>query len=124
MADSGIVTNYWAGTNNAVRKAAQAAFTYILKNLKIGPAEDQGIAGNMGGVWYQVTTSSVANREFSLAHQQNQTPTMVMPGMPLNVVGASVVPLEVSRAADDQRVYLTSSSTGASVYLYVEFGGL
>lgn len=124
MADSGIVNTYWAGTDNAVRKAAKAAFQYILRNLKLGPVEDQSIAGNMGGIWYEVKTSSVANQEFSIQHQQNQVPTMIIPGAPLNVVGASIVPMEVSQAADNMRVYLKSTSTGATAYVYVEFGGL
>ncbi len=124
MADHRYASSLWAGTVDAVRRAATESFRYILRNLKIGPAEDQKIAGNFGGIWYKATTSTTANQEFSVAHQQGQIPTMVMTGLPLNVQGARMVDLEVSQPADQQRLYLKSPSTGATIYVYCEFGGL
>jgi len=124
MADHRYAATLWAGADDLVRKAAQSSFRYILRNLKIGPAEDQKIAGNFGGIWYKVVTSTTANQEFSVAHQQNQIPTMLMTGMPLNDQGAKIVNVEVSQPADQTRIYLKSPSTNSTCYLYVEFGGL
>ena len=47
---------------------------------------------------------------------------LVMPVIPLDLVGARSIPLTVTRAADDQRVYLKTEagSTSAPFSLYVE----
>lgn len=120
MANASFASNFFASTERAVRRAAERAFDYILRNLKVGPIEDRDVAGNLSGIWYQVTTSSVADEEFSFRHQLNQVPATMLIGLPLNVANAQIVPLQISQAADSDRVYLKSSSTGAIAYVYIE----
>lgn len=103
-------------TKNAVTKT----FEYVLNNLRLGLLGDQEKAENFRGYRFDVTTSTTANQEFSIQHGMGQTPTIAVPFLPLNVENAQTVPLTVSRVADNGRIYLKSSSTGASIHLYVE----
>jgi hypothetical protein len=43
-----------------------------------------------------------------------------MPVLPLDTVNAKIVRLQVSRAADANRIYLKSPDTDAAVYFYLE----
>jgi len=45
---------------------------------------------------------------------------MALQVLDLSQPGATVVPLEVTRAADASRLYLKSTSTGAACWLLVE----
>jgi hypothetical protein len=46
-----------------------------------------------------------------------------MGGIPANVSGAQVVPVTLSTLADINRVYLSSPTTGATLFVYVEAQG-
>lgn len=124
MANASYITSLWSGTKTEIKRAAQYTFEYLLRNIKIGPIGDQEAAGNMGGTWYEVTTSSVANQEFSFQHRLGNIPSLIMVGaIPANVSGAQVVPVTLSTLADANRVYLKSATTGAVIYVYVESAG-
>lgn len=120
MADISYIKSLFGGTPTEVRKAAEQAFTYVLGNLTLGAPEDQTRAKNFQWYWFEATTSSVANQEFSFAHGLGRIPNVVIPVLPLGTVGARTVNLQVTRAADDNRVYLSSPSTSAPILVMVE----
>jgi hypothetical protein len=120
VADVAYIKSVFAGTPDAVKKAAEQAFTYLLGNLTLGAPEEARRAKNFQWYWFSGTTSSVANTEFSIAHGLQRVPSVIIPVLPLNSVGAQVVPLRVSRAADANRIYLTSTSTSAAITVLIE----
>lgn len=120
MADASYIKSLFSGTDDAVKKAADQAFTYVLGNLTLGAPEDARRSKNFQWYWFEATTSSVANQEFSVSHGLGRVPQVVIPILPLASVGARVVDLQVSRAADVNRIYLKSSSTSAALMLLVE----
>lgn len=119
MADIGTVEADLGSLERDAKKGLVSAFRYILKNLSFG-SPDERTAKNFRMAWLSATTSSVADTEFSVAHGMESTPMYVLPVVPLNEIGAKLVPLEVTRAADGKRIYLKSSSTSASIKLLVE----
>lgn len=124
MADIGAIKAYFASTPAEVKKAAEQAFTYVLSNFKIGPfvpmSELSRRAANFQWYWLSGTTPAVANTEFSIAHGLGRTPNVIVPVLPLDQVGSQLIPLQVSRAADAQRVYLKSSEQSAAFSVMVE----
>lgn len=120
MADIAYIKSAFGSTPDAVKKAADQAFTYLLGNLTLGAPEDARRAKNFQWYWFSGTTSSVANQEFSIAHGLGRVPMVALPVIPLNQIGSQLVPLTVSRAADVNRLYFKSSSTSAAFMLLVE----
>lgn len=120
MADISYVKSVFGGTDEQTKKAADQAFTYVLNNLTLGAPDHRKRSKNFQWYWYEVTTSSVANQEFSFAHDLGRTPTVLIPVLPLGTAGMKTVNLEVSRVADDARVYLKSASTSAPIVVLVE----
>lgn len=119
MADIGAIKSFFGTCPPEVRQAAEQAFTYVLNNLTLG-APDQNRAKNFQWYWLTSTTPAVANTEFSIAHGLGRVPNVMLSALPLNAIGGQTVPLQVSRAADANRVYLKSSSTSAAITLLVE----
>jgi hypothetical protein len=104
-----------------IKKILIPAFDYVTDNGKLGPIEDGKRATNFQIYWFAGTTSTTANGEFSIKHGMGEIPGYIITGAPLNAANWAIVPLAVSRAADAERVYLTSSSTGASVFVGLGF---
>ena len=105
-----------------LRPALLRIFQTVLKDLRIGhPTGDvPDPTENMGGGFFHATTAATANDEFTVAHGFGRVPYLVIPVLPLDVVNAEIVPLTVTRAADDKRIYLSSSVESAPVSLWVE----
>ena len=120
MADIGYIETELGGEEPSRKKGLVNSFRYLLGNLLIGAPEHGKRAKNFQWYRFDVTTSSVANTEFSLAHGLGRTPTAILPMIPLNSVGARMVNLEVTRAADASRIYLKSPSTSAAITVLVE----
>lgn len=120
MADIGSVEAELGSLPPDYKKALVAAFRYVLNNLTVGAVDAGRRSKNFQWYWLQGTTSSVANTEFSIAHGLGKVPNILIPVVPLSEVGAQMVPLTISRAADASRVYLKSSSTSAPITLLVE----
>ena len=120
MADASYIKSLFGGAPEEVKKAADQAFTYLLGNLTLGAPEDARRSKNFQWYWFSATTSSVANQEFSIAHGLGREPQVIIPVLPLQSVGARTVDLQVSRAADANRIYLKSSSTSAAITVLVE----
>ena len=119
MADMGFVESELGALPPDHRKSLVAVFRYVLNNLTLG-ASDNPRAKNFQWYWFSTTTSSNANEEFSISHGLGRTPSVIVPVLPLNEVGARTVDLQVSRAADNNRIYLKSASTSAAITVLVE----
>lgn len=121
MADFGFTQNMLAAVGDSkLRKILESVFRYVLKDIRFGRGVDGEPAVNMGGGFFDATTPSVANTEFSISHTFGRTPYLLIPVLPLNQVNAKIVRLQVSRAADASRVYLKSPDTDAAVFVYLE----
>ncbi len=121
MADKGYIRTLTASIPDATtRRVVQQAFEHVLDNFRLGVPEHQTRAVNSQQYWLSGTTSSVASQEFSIAHGLPATPRYVLPVLDVSQAGAQLVPLEVARVADGQRVYLKSTSTSAAITLLVE----
>lgn len=121
MADQGNVETMLAGlSENEQRRIFKAIFQYILKDIRFGRAIDAEPSKNFGGGFYQGTTPAVADTEFTIDHGFGRTPYLLIPVLPLDTVGATMVTLTVSRAATEARVYLTSPDISAPFYVYLE----
>ena len=101
-----------------VRRPIMAALQYMQDNWRLG---DGVRASNAQWYKFAVTSDAVAGTEFSILHGQGQTPSKLIPVVDLTSIGSQLVPLTVTRAADNQRVYLSSSSTSAAMTVYLEF---
>lgn len=101
-----------------IKNPVSAAFQYMADNWRFG---DGDRAQNAQLYKFTGVTAATANEEFSIRHGAGQTPSKLIPALDLTQIGSQIVPLTVSRAPDDQRIYLTSSSTGATFITYVEF---
>ena len=120
MADKGQVDLYLNTLPPDIRGPVGQAIKYVLDNMRLGQPDEGKRAQNLQWYLRTSTTATVANMEFSFAHGLSQVPTAVYPVLFLSEVGSQTVPLTVSRAADANRVYLKSSSTGAVFSVWVE----
>jgi len=117
MANAGYIATLLNGLDSDVKRVLVPAFDYLQNNWRLGT----GVRAT-NAQWYRVesTTASVAGTEFSIKHGLGVAPTTLIPVLDVGAVGAQLVPLAVSRAADAERVYLTSSSTSAAFIAYLE----
>ena len=106
----------------AMRPVFIRIFQSILRDLRFGhpKGEQPDPSVNFGGGFFDVTTAAAAGDEFTIPHGFGRTPYLLVPVMPLDVVGAQIVPLENNRVADDKRVYLTSTAESADICCYIE----
>jgi hypothetical protein len=100
--------------------AWKRAMDYVLRNLRLGPVVHQTRVENLQAYYLTVTTPATAQEEFSIAHGLGRTPYVLVPVLGLDAQNSQIVPLSVSRAADDTRIYLRSSSTSAAIAILVE----
>lgn len=104
------------------RKTWTSILTDILKNMRFGhPKGDQpDPCVNLGAGFFHGTTPNTPGDEFTIAHGFGRVPYLAMPVLRLDAVGSRTVPLTVTRAADDKRLYLSSTIANAPVCLVVE----
>jgi hypothetical protein len=122
VADLGNVTREINAMPAELRPMLLRIFQAILKDLRFGHpgGEQPDPCMNFGAGFFHGTTPSVALTEFSIAHGFGRTPYLAMPVLRLDTVGSRTVPLEVTRDADDKRIYLKSTIASAPVSLIVE----
>jgi hypothetical protein len=114
----------------ATQLTLKGIFRYVLSNIAFGRATAGGggvsqvssaaPAENFPGGFFKGTTAAVANREFTVAHNFGRSPYLLIPVLPLDQIGAQLVPLTVTRAADASYVYLKSGVVSAPIFVYVE----
>ena len=113
MASIGFIRAQLNGIEDSkMRQILVDCFEEATKQARIG---DSDKAENFA--WFQVefTTHATANTEFSVVHGMDGPPSRFIPSARLDVVNSQIVPLVVSRAADNKRAYFKSSSTSATV---------
>lgn len=122
MADLGFVLSEVKSLPEAERPTFTRIFTNILKEMRFGhPVGEQPDACvNFGGGFFHGTTPATPGDEFSITHGFGRVPYLAIPLLLLDTVGSSVVPLTVSRAADDKRVYFTATIASAPISVYIE----
>lgn len=106
----------------ALRPIFMRIFRGIMRDFRFGhpKGEQPDPSVNFGGGFFDVTTAGTAGDEFTIQHGFGRTPYLLVPVLPLDVVGAQLVDLTVNRVADDKRIYLTSSIEDAPVTIYAE----
>src|SRR5689334_13953066 len=84
-------------------------FRALLKDIRFGhPTGTQPDPMlNIGGGFFHGTTPATPGTEIAIAHGFGRVPYLALPVLRLDAVGSSIVPLTVSRVADDKRLYLT-----------------
>lgn len=122
MADLGFVLSEVKSLPEAERATFTRIFTTVLKEIRFGHplGEQPDPSTNLGGGFFHGTTPATPGDEFSITHGFGRVPYLAIPILLLDTVGSSVVPLTVSRAADDKRLYFTSTIASAPVSLFVE----
>ena len=120
MAQISYVNQVLAGFPSDQRKALQLAFEYVLTNLRLGQPDDRQRAENLQLYYFSGQTAPVANAEFTIEHGLAAEPYNMIQVLPLQVVGVQMVPLRVTRAADTNRVYLSSSVVNAPITIALE----
>lgn len=119
MAGTGYVDALLQGLPSDIRRTLMEVFRYVVPNTRFGPVEDRAKSESFQAYFFAATTAA-STGEFSIQHGMSRVPYLAVPMLPLDVVGAQTVPLEVTRVADSQRIYLKSTSTSAAFNLYVE----
>lgn len=120
MAAPGYVRSLLGGVPADLRRVLGEIFEFVLGNLRLGRPEHQTRSENFQLYFLEATTPSTANTEFTIAHGLGRAPYLLLPVLPLNAVGAQIVPLTVTRAADAHRLYLKSSVVDAPITILVE----
>lgn len=120
MADFGYITREVASLPKELRPSFLRIFQAILRDLRLGHPADATAATNFGGAFYEFTTPATPGDTFTIAHQFGRAPYLAIPVLPLDTVNATLVPLTVQRAADEKRIYLTSSVASATGIVYLE----
>jgi hypothetical protein len=121
--DLGYVESELKGLSNAGDRAVfERIFRMMLRDWRFGHPKGSipDPSTNMGGGFFYATTPNVANTEFAIVHDFGRTPYLVIPVLPLDEVGAAIVRLQLSRAADVSRLYLKSPDTNVPITLFVE----
>ena len=120
MARASYVKALLAGLPDDHKRALSGAFEYLLDNLRWGRPEHAERAENGQQYYFEAATASVANGEFQIVHGLAAPPYLLVPVLPLDVEGAEIVPLQVTRPADAERIYLSSPVPNAVIRVLVE----
>lgn len=121
MANKGYLESLLNALPDNVKNPVTQAFRYFADNISAGQPDDMDRATNFRWYRFTSTTSSVANLEFSIHHGQGTKPIWFFPVAFLDSSGGQIVRLNVTRAADAQRIYLSSPDTSASLTIFAEF---
>lgn len=123
-ADLGYVDSEITGLPAEQRPVHKRIWQHVLKlsKMRFGRcnADQAEVSQNMAGALMSATTDAVANTEFSVAHNLDAAPYLLVPVLPLDIVNAEIVRLKVTRAADSKRIYLSSPETSRTVFFFLE----
>jgi hypothetical protein len=119
---SGLIASEINSLPSELRPTFLRIFQAILTDLRIGhptfAARDP--LKNFGGAFLHGTTHATPGTEFTMAHGFERVPYLALACLPLDTVGAQMVNLTTTRAADDKRLYISSPTASASISLIVE----
>jgi hypothetical protein len=122
MADIGALRSLAAGIPDATTRRIVTEICEEIcgkGGLTFGDPDHQRRATNHRS-FFEVSTTATSTGEFSIRHGLPTAPTLAIPVLDVGQPGAQLVPLEVTRAADGQRVYLKSATTSARITLLLE----
>ena len=121
MATFGFIESLLGGLEAKLKRPLLEALRYVVSNGRFGPAAHQTKSESFQAYYLESTTSD-STGEFSILHGMGRIPYIAVPVLPLDLVGARTIPLEVTRAADAQRVYVKTEagSTSAVFIILVE----
>jgi hypothetical protein len=123
MADLGLIETEIKSLPANIQPTMLRIFRAFLKDLKLGhPTGDaaRDPLVNFGGTFLHGTTPATPGDTVSLPHGFGRVPYLAFPVLRLDSVGSSIVSLTVARAADDKRVYVTSTVANAPFTIVVE----
>ena len=125
MATSSFARTLLGGVDASLKRVLGEIVDYLLNNsLAFGPIDTttaQSKTTNFAGRYVKVTTHGTANTEAAIAHGLGRKPHVMWQVIPPSVVNARFIgDLTNSKAADENRIYLTSASTSATTWLMVE----
>ena len=125
MATSSHARALLGGLESAIKKSLGEVVDYVFNNsLAFGPIdanEARTRTTNFYGRYVKVTTHGTANTETAIAHGLGRVPNVCWQVTSPRVVNSRFLgDLTIARAADENRMYLSSGSTGAVVWMYVE----
>lgn len=120
MADISYIDQQLASFPSEQRKSLKLAFQYLLDNWRLGVPTSGERATNSQLYYFTATTPAVANTEFAIVHGIGQAPYNIVQVLDPNAVNAQMIPLKVTRLADADRLYLSSSVASANFTIAVE----
>lgn len=105
-----------------IRPTMLRLFRAFIKDIRYGhPTGDQPDPTlNMAGGFFHATTPATPGDVFTIPHGFGRVPYLATPHLRLDAVGSSLVSLTISRAADDKRIYLTSTEASVPFTLSLE----
>lgn len=103
-----------------LKLALKRIFTYVLNNLRFGQPVSDDRAENFQAYFYDAVTPATPGQEFSIVHNLGVAPYLLIPVLATQDVNAQLVPLTVTRAADANRVYLSSSVASTAIKVLIE----
>lgn len=116
--------NYFASFDGQNRQQldgfSQDVQTKLLAGRPIMGSNQNARGANLRWFPLTATTPATPDEEFSIVHNIGTVPYNLIPCLPLDGVGGMLVDLTVTRAADLQRVYLSSSVANAPITVFVE----
>lgn len=120
MASLGGLQALLGGLEDKTKKALNELLIALVPNLRFGPVDTPKAENFLA---YKITsTTATSTSEFSVVHGIGRPPYLLIPVLDVTAPGASIVPLEVTRSADSQRVYLKTQagSTNVVFAMYLE----
>jgi hypothetical protein len=120
MADLGYIESEIASLPKEMQPVMKRIMRHLLLEFRLGRATNRARATNLQGYFFTGTTDATPGTEFSIAHPFKRAPYLALPVLDLQSEGAELVPLQVSRVADTERIYLTSSEASVPFALLVE----
>ena len=122
MADLGAIETEIKSLPVELRAPMLRIFRSFLKDIRFGHplGESPDPMVNMAGGFFHATTPGTPGDTFSIAHGFGRVPYLAVPILRLDAVGSSIVPVTVARAADDKRVYFTSTEASTPISFAIE----
>lgn len=122
MASLGYIESLIRNLPQGVRSTMQDIVRAIVKDIRFGHPNGTATdpCENFGGAFFSGTTAATPGDEFTIAHGFGRVPYLAVPVLPLDQVNAGIVDLTVSRAADNKRVYFTSTVASAAFTVFLE----
>jgi hypothetical protein len=120
MARPEYVKTLISGLDTLSKRVFGDVFEYVLGNLRFGRPDIATRAENAQLYYFEATTPTVVGTEFSVQHNMGRSPYLLIPCLNLQVVGAKMIRLTVTRLPDTRRVYLSSPDADATIGFWLE----